>query len=218
MKTRCSRDATAAFTLIEILVVLAIIVIVLFMLLPRFGPRGGPYPRVECLSNLRQIQIGFIMWQTDHHDAFPWQVSTTNGGTMELDDEGNVFPHFRALAEHRLSPRQFVCPSDKSKTTAGSVTNVANENISYFLNLDAGTNTPAAIILVGDRNLQIDGRPANAGLFNATTNHYLSWTRDLHRVGGNLGFADGHAEWCRTNGLNNKFREQRVAASRLVIP
>ena len=158
------------------------------------------------------------MWQTDHHDSFPWQVSATNGGTMELNEEGNVFPHFRTLAEFKLSPTLFVCPTDKSRKTAHSVTNVANENISYFLNLDAGTNTPVAIILIGDRNLQIDGRPARPGLFNATTNHDLSWTRDLHRVGGNLGFADGHVEWCRTNGLNNKFREQRVAASRLVIP
>jgi prepilin-type processing-associated H-X9-DG protein len=75
-----------------------------------------------------------------------------------------------------------------------------------------------SIILIGDRNLQIDGRPDGPGPFNATTNHELNWTRDLHRLGGNLGFTDGHAEWCRTNGLNNIFREQRLAASRLVIP
>ena len=75
-----------------------------------------------------------------------------------------------------------------------------------------------SIILIGDRNLQIDGRPARPGLFNATTNHDLSWTRDLHRNGGNLGFADGHTEFCKTNALNTKFREQQVETSRLVIP
>jgi prepilin-type N-terminal cleavage/methylation domain-containing protein/prepilin-type processing-associated H-X9-DG protein len=217
MRTRRSRDGNEAFTLIELLVVLAIIAVLAALLLRmRSGEPEGP--RVQCLSNLHQLQIGFIVWQTDRGASFPWQVSATNGGTMELNEAGNVFPHFRALAEYKLSPRQFVCPTDKFRKTADSVANATNENLSYFLNLDGGTNAPSSSILIGDRNLQIDGRPAGPGMFHATTNHDLSWTRDLHRVGGNLGFADGHGEFCRTNGLNNKFRDQRVASSRLVIP
>ena len=99
------------------------------------------------MSHLHQLQVGFIVWQSDHGASFPWQVSATNGGTMEPNEDGNVFPHFRAMAEFKMSPTLFVCPTDKSRKTARSVTNVTNENISYFLNLDAGMNLPCRLFL-----------------------------------------------------------------------
>jgi prepilin-type N-terminal cleavage/methylation domain-containing protein/prepilin-type processing-associated H-X9-DG protein len=59
------------FTLIELLVVIAIIAIVASLLLPALARAKGSGKRSVCLSNLRQIGVGFSMYNADHGDRFP---------------------------------------------------------------------------------------------------------------------------------------------------
>lgn len=59
------------FTLIELLVVIAIIAIVASLLLPALARAKGTSKRSVCLSNLRQIGVGFGMYATDDGDKFP---------------------------------------------------------------------------------------------------------------------------------------------------
>src|SRR5262245_15086904 len=82
-----------AFTLIELLVVVAIVAIIFLMLIPVVLDKEPRGPAGDCRSNLHQNNVALIMWQTDHASSFPWQVSTTNGGTMELIASGDAFPH-----------------------------------------------------------------------------------------------------------------------------
>ena len=138
---------------------------------------------------------------------------------MESIASGNVFPHFRALAGYKFPPANFVCKADKSRQAADDVLAVNNTNVSYFLNVDASTNHPSqTTILSGDRNLELDGKPAGPGLRTISAAHSPSWTSELHPKGGNLAFADGHVEIGWTNQLNDKLREQDAAVSRWVIP
>lgn len=217
MKTLPAKAKIRGFTLIEALVVVALILILAAMLLPALsGSRKAP--TVRCINNLKQIDIGYVMWANDHDGNFPAQVPVTNGGAMEYVSTGYASLQFRSLTDYLAQPNIFICPFDKSRQIASNTQNLRDENLSYFINADASTNNPANTILAGDRNLQADGLAVKAGLFELSSNLNMSWTRDLHLRGGVLAFTDGHAQFVKTNDLNSFTRKQPLATSRLCVP
>jgi type II secretory pathway pseudopilin PulG len=208
--------------LIELLAVIFIVVVVAAIVLPvsTGGPRKA-YMAV-CMSNERQITIGLIMFNGDHNGQFPWQLSATNGGSMESILNGRVFPHLREMSEYFAKKASvFVCPTDNARHVATNYSQLLDENISYFLNLDATTNNTA--ILGGERHLEVNGKAVNPGMFVCSSNAVLNWTRELHGkvqngpIGG-VFFSDGHVQFTRIKDLNSIFRNQPLATNRLCVP
>jgi len=213
---------TKAFTLIELLLIIAVIAILLALLVPA-GPRRTPAYTARCLSNQKQIALGLSMWKSDHSEHFPWQLSVTNEGTAEYIPRGETAPHFRILSNYLKYPYIFHCLADRQRLNpAATPAFPDSSNLSYFVATDSGT-TPSLSILTGDRNLATNDSPITPGLFIYSTSMTVNWTVNLHRNShqkpmGNLSFADGHAWTYKGSDLNPVFQHEGLAANHLAVP
>jgi prepilin-type N-terminal cleavage/methylation domain-containing protein len=71
MKTRATKSIESGFTLIELLVVIAIIAILASLLLPVLSMAKQQGNGAKCISNMRQVEIGFKLYVDDNHFTFP---------------------------------------------------------------------------------------------------------------------------------------------------
>jgi prepilin-type processing-associated H-X9-DG protein/prepilin-type N-terminal cleavage/methylation domain-containing protein len=79
-----SKNERRAFTLVELLVIIAIIGILLAVLLPVIGRVREAANTTKCLSNLRQIGAALVMYANDNHNCLvPGDhISLTDGATL----------------------------------------------------------------------------------------------------------------------------------------
>jgi prepilin-type N-terminal cleavage/methylation domain-containing protein len=78
------RITPAAFTLVELLVVIAIIALLAALLLPALKNARENARRMVCLSNQRQIMMGINLFAIDHTDRAPRMGYNTGTGLGQL--------------------------------------------------------------------------------------------------------------------------------------
>jgi competence protein ComGC len=224
MNPRFSHQRNRALTKIDVLVIVAVSVVVAALLLPALAAAKRKSSRIGCMGNIKQIGIAFRLWEGDNGDKYPMAVSVTNGGAMELAATGNVAVCFQVMSNELSTPKILRCPNDVRRTYATNFsTGFSDANISYFVNQDAAETYPQ-MILDGDDNLQIDGKPVQPGVLNLRTGTAIAWTKDRHHGHGNIGMADGSAQQVTGDGLNSAVASSTSgtptnnATSRWLIP
>lgn len=123
------RGQQTAFTLVEILVVLAIISLLTAILFPAFARVRESARRTSCQSNMRQLGLGLIQYVQDNDERFPFSSLSTSrpsGGWA-----GRVFPYVKSI-------QTFKCPSDTTRAIAPKVpiSYLYSQNISSMSNSD----------------------------------------------------------------------------------
>jgi len=83
--SRIRQRARHGFTLIEILVVVAIIALLISILLPSLAKARDQSRRTVCLSNLHQQAVGFSAYSSDHRHILPMHGGT--GYSLRESDE-----------------------------------------------------------------------------------------------------------------------------------
>src|SRR5215213_4475316 len=99
---RTTRRAGAAFTLIELLVVIAIIAILAAILFPVFAQAREQARPTSCLSNLKQLGTGAMMYLQDFDETYPanwagsaakWFARDPVGGNYHWNDA--IYPYVK---------------------------------------------------------------------------------------------------------------------------
>jgi competence protein ComGC len=97
MKLSFSDQKRYATTLFEALMVVACLLILAALLLPMLALSNHRSARVNCVNNLKQVNLAFRIWEGDNTNQYPMAVSVTNGGAMELIETGNVTAVFQVM-------------------------------------------------------------------------------------------------------------------------
>lgn len=106
----------SAFTLIELLIVIAIIAILAAILFPVFAQARSKARQASCTSNLKQISLATLQYVQDYDETFPFSNYTPNADTT-----GNSNVTWQALVDPYIKAN---FPTSVGSATPDKVTSV----------------------------------------------------------------------------------------------
>jgi len=218
--TRCA-EARGGFTLVELLVVIAVIALLAGFLLPVLSRSKASARRVKCVSNLHQLGVAAQMFWNDHDgDCFRFGPVRTNGGLLYwfgwIDGpqvpegqrrfdvtQGELWPYYEGRGVDLCPSFDYNSPYYKPKARGASYGYGYNLHLSAppsrpRVNLGQLTNA-AQLVIFADaaqvNDFQPPASPTNP-LFEEWyyVNTYEPTAHFRHRGAANAVFGDGHVE------------------------
>ena len=118
------RSKPKGFTLIELLVVIAIIAILAAILFPVFQKVRENARRTSCLSNEKQLGLGFTQYVQDSNERFPCATAANHTVTPTATNAGYPNGWANMIYPYVKSTGVYSCPDDSA----------ANPRVSYSMN------------------------------------------------------------------------------------
>ncbi len=207
------------FTLIELLVVIAIIAILAAILFPVFARAREKARQTSCLSNVKELGLGVLMYAQDYDERFPDWMGW-NGGDVNNHPEKRwywkIYPYVK-------NQQIYACPSWSGSSSTWSrpqpisVGGFTQEDwrttqINYAIGRLADYSLPGtgykmasirypsySILMADCRHVEDSGSWGRIGWARtcrvACTPSLEIEDNTLHNGGSNICFVDGHAKW-----------------------
>lgn len=170
------------FTIVELMVVIAIIAIIGLILIPALARAREKARAVACLSNLKQMGVAFEMYCSDYDETYP---PVPNWKT-------NIQPYIRNTNINRCPSR----PGLPWYYGQGYNIGCALPFVQGFATASmAQVVRPSAKILIAEWDRCNSGPPCGpTGLLSGGATSYWAVCR-IHNKGSNVLFGDGHSKW-----------------------
>ena len=181
---------TRGFTLIELLVVIAIIAILAAILFPVFARAREKARQTSCLSNLKQLGLGFDMYCQDYDERTPIAFG---GDWWDHCWKMSIFPYVKNYQLYQCPSLPLNLPPNGSGSYG--INAYIGEAVSY-VSL-AQVTRPAETFSIGE-NADGDWVIEPNGAYCAVPPWTQpGWVDGHHNEGGNFAFLDGHAKWLK---------------------
>jgi prepilin-type N-terminal cleavage/methylation domain-containing protein len=151
---------TEGFTLIELLVVIAIIAILAALLLPVLGKSKIRAQGIQCVSNLRQLSLGWQLYTSDSNEHYPVDASLGDNYPTVGEDSinpswvagilstktdaantntdllvGSAYTAFGSIGRYVKNPGVYHCPGDVSVDPDSHQPRVRSISMNCWINL-----------------------------------------------------------------------------------
>jgi prepilin-type N-terminal cleavage/methylation domain-containing protein len=175
-----TRQRVSGFSLIEMLITLAIMLIMISVFSSRFSRSRQEGDLANCRKNLQNIYSALSIYATDNNGNYPH----VPGAKTSEEPLSLLIP--RCTTDTTL----FICPGTKDKPLAQGKP-FASGKISYAYYMGWGSDAPANAPLLSDRQVNASSKKTGEQLFSedgktAGGNHT--------KYGGNVLFANGEAQ------------------------
>jgi prepilin-type N-terminal cleavage/methylation domain-containing protein len=121
------RKNLRAFTLVELLIVVAVVGILAALLLPALAKSKAKAERATCLSNLRQWGVAIALYAGENHNSFPDNRDGSGlswcGNSIQMFWTNYLVPLVITSAELDKKFHVLFCPTEKWHRAANLLTN-----------------------------------------------------------------------------------------------
>lgn len=215
------RVGQGGFTLVELLVVIAVIAVLAAILFPVFARARENARRTACGSNLKQIGLAILQYVQDYDECYPIYrppgvaSGVTNFGDPALKDGPN--PLLGILPYTGNNRDIYICPSVPKDTVSLPPTTLSDT--SYFGNEVAEgrhvavLTSPTHLVFLHEwfqRSRAFYERPRKVVTGSVVTYDYWHDStgaketyNNTHFNGGSILYYDGHAKWKKYTALRS---------------